>query len=75
MHRLVQSSTGKVVELGEHNPFASLGQRLSCGEELGDELASAAGRDPDKAEAVVASKLDAMAYEYNQLLTQVRETP
>jgi hypothetical protein len=37
--------------------------------------ASAAGRDPDKAEAVVASKLDAMAYEYNQLLTQVRETP
>jgi hypothetical protein len=66
VHRLVQSSTGKVVELGEPNPFASLGQRLSCSEELG-ESAAALVRDPDKEEAIVASKLDAMAFEYNQV--------
>jgi hypothetical protein len=68
VHRLVQSSTGKVVELSEPNPFASLGQRLSCSEELGESAAGLlGGGDPDKEEALVASKLDAMAFEYNQV--------
>jgi len=56
------------VELSEPNPFASLGQRLSCSEELGESAAGLlGGGDPDKEEALVASKLDAMAFEYNQV--------
>lgn len=67
VHRLVQSSTdGKVVELSDPNPFASVGRRL---EGSHSDLESDTG-DPDKQHAVVASKLDAMAFEYNQLLTQ-----
>jgi len=71
VHRLVQSSTdGKVVELSDPNPFASVGRRL---EGSHSDLESDTG-DPDKQHAVVASKLDAMAFEYNQLLTQTLES-